>query len=909
MTNKTMIAKAVKVALYSGFAASLAVSAPASFAADEDEGAEDAERIVVTGSRLKRTDVEGANPVTVIDREQIELSGEISAADLIRNTTFNSFGSFRPQSGSSAQGVSTVNLRGIGASRSLVLVDGRRLTMSPSTGSSQDLNSIPLAAIERVEILSDGASAVYGSDAIGGVVNVITRKDYNGAEISVSKSEISLPADGGDREAGSAVFGSSNDTTSIIGGVSWNSRDIIFERDYYWVQPGVSIYGNNWSRTDFSNAFTGIPGGCNEENFFVNGPACSYNFNATNANEASTANESLFLKARHRINDDWELYSNASIAQTESFGRYAPAPDSNYFYNGLTTPADSYNNPTNPDAWMYDPNNPNAVAYDPAIGSNDPMWFFHRFAAAGNRDNNVENENVDFLVGATGYVGNVEVDFGARRVRNHTVEYGNGYLAAQTAWGFVNDFNPGYEVYGDNTSTFDPDQYRFGYDIQNPSSNPDDILSGSVVTTSRIGDFDFDEVYASAAFDMFEMDGGVSQMFVGLERREERYSDQYDSQSEAGLVGGSAGNSAGGGRDVNAAYFETILPFTETFEINLAGRFDDYSDYGNDFSPKVSFKWDLADGMLLRGSYGKGFRAPTLDILTQADSFSADAVVDPDTCFVFTGNVDCAPAGSIQINGTRTANPNLESEQSTQYALGWAYQPTDWFNMTVDYWNIEIDNQITFFGAQNLVNRDLRGDTIPTGLGVTRGTTTIGGTTYNPILNVTQGFGNVGTLMTSGVDLNTRFNFDFEEAGRLTSNLLVSWTHEYKEDDKVDATIDRNIIRDFGVPQWRANLNNVYSISDFNIAWNVSAIGGQYTDTVDNGNQDDGVARFGNIGVWTTHDLQVSYNTPWDGTIAVGAQNVFEKEPTLETFDNRNYNFNLYHAYGRISYIRYTQTF
>ena len=145
MTNKTMIAKAVKYALYSGFAASMAVAAPATFAAEEE--AEEAETVVVTGSRLKRTDVEGANPITVIDREQIELSGEISAADLIRNTTFNSFGSFRPQSGSSAQGVSTVNLRGIGASRSLVLVDGRRLTMSPSTGASQDLNSIPLMAI------------------------------------------------------------------------------------------------------------------------------------------------------------------------------------------------------------------------------------------------------------------------------------------------------------------------------------------------------------------------------------------------------------------------------------------------------------------------------------------------------------------------------------------------------------------------------------------------------------------------------------------------------------------------------------------------------------------------------------------------------------------------------------------
>ena len=627
------------------------------------------------------------------------------------------------------------------------------------------------------------------------------------------------------------------------------------------------------------------------------------------------------------INDDWQLYSNATIAKTNSFGRYAPAPDSNFFYAGLTTPADSYNNPTNPDAWMYDPNNPNAVAYDPNIGANEPMWFFHRFAAAGNRDNTVENENVDFLVGATGFVGDVELDFSARRVRNHTMDYGNGYLAAATAWGFVNDFNPGYAIYGDNTSTFDPQNYRYGYDIQNPSSNPDDILSGSVVTTLRVGDFNFDEIFASAAFDLGEMDGGTIQMFVGADRREEYYSDQYDSQSEAGLVGGSSGNSAGGGRDVTAVYFETLFPFTEDFEVSLAGRFDDYSDYGNDFSPKVSFRWAANDEMIFRGSYGEGFRAPTLDILTQKTAFSADPTSDPDTCLIFTNNHKCASgldyttfateqdyetalaaaqAGTIQINAYRIANPDLESEQSKQFALGWAYQPTDWFNLTADYWNIEIDNRIAFFGTTNIVNREQAGDPIPAGLGVTRGSTTINyfgnPLEVNPILRVNTGYGNEGTLETSGLDVNARTNFDFDSAGRLASNLQVSWTHDYKVDG------GRNIIRDPGAPQWRAALNNVYTINDFTVAWNVSAIGGQYIDVFSNSSAD-GVGRSGNMGVWTTHDLQFAYNTPWDGKISIGAQNVFEKEPQLEPFDNRSYNFNLYHAYGRIAYLTYTQTF
>ncbi|RUO41572.1 TonB-dependent receptor [Pseudidiomarina aestuarii] len=893
MYTNNKLAKSIRLALMFG-GASLAFSGSA-IAQDqsEDEQAEEAqERITVTGSRIKRTDLEGAVPVTVIDREAIDLSGDISVADIIRNTTFNSVGSFRPQSGSSAQGVSQVDLRGLGASRSLVLVDGRRLTMSPSTGSSQDLNSIPIGAVERIEILSDGASAVYGSDAIGGVINVITRKDYNGAQLTLGAGEVSVPREGGDREQGSVLFGSSDANTQVLGGVSWNNREIVYENAYPWVVPGSSTYGNNW-RSTVTGAFQGIPSGCTEENYIpttIGGaPRCQYNFNATNANEASSANESLFIKARHQINNDWAFYSNASVAETESFGRYAPAPDSNIFYDGLTTPADSYNNPTNPNAWIYDPNNPNATTYDPSlVGPNIPVWFYHRFAAMGNRDTTVTNKNKDFMLGFEGMLGDMEVDFGYRRVRNNTTEIGNGYLAAQTAWTFVNDFNPGYCDDG----SFNPTNCRYGYDLQFPSQNPDNVLAGGVVTTSRISDFDIDEYYANTSFDVTETNAGMIQAFVGFEHRKERYADRYDSQSEAGLVGGSAGNSAGGGRTVNAAFFEVLVPVTYDFELNFAGRYDRYSDFGGNFSPKVSFKWSISDDIIWRGSYGEGFRAPSLDILTQKTSFSADFIFDERTCTVLAGD----PNAQCQTNAFYIANPDLSAENSTQFATGFAVNLTDTISMAIDYYNIEIEDRIRSFTSQNLIDALDAGDPIPAGLGVTRDANGV-------ITEVTAGFGNEGTLGTSGFDFNLRANWDFADMGSLTQNLQIGHILDYSIDG------GRNLVRDLGVPRNRLNFNNTYTLNDFTFAWNLSLIGDQYTDTVADANGADGVLRTGHLGSWVTHDLQATYNTAWDNSFTLGVQNAFEKLPTLEPYGGRDYNYGLYNGWGRVFYVRFQQNF
>lgn len=883
MHKNNVLAKSVRLALIGGVAASLATfsSIAAEKVDDKTAQKEEVERIEVTGSRIKRTDMEGAVPVTVIDRAAIDMSGQTSVTDLLRNTTFNSAGSFRPQSGSSAQGTASLDLRGLGSSRTLVLVDGRRLTMSPSTGSSQDLNSIPLGAVERIEVLTDGASAIYGSDAIGGVVNVITRKDFNGVQMSYTEGQPSIPKDGGDRTAGSVLFGSSNDATSLLGGVSWNKRDIVFARDYPWTEDGASTYGNNW----VNSGFKAIPGGCTEENFNQIGAGCFYNFNATNANEASTDNQSLFLKGEHQVNDAWKVFSNASVAKTESFGRYAPAPDLN------VVRADSYNNPTNPDAWFYDPRNPNAVAFDPtAVGANRDVTVRHRFAALGNRDTTVSNLNTDFLIGVNGMIADtVETEAGFRRVRNKSDEIGNGYLAKATAWGFVNDFNPGYCEDG----SFDAVNCRYGYDLQRPSSNPDQVLKGSAATTARISEFNIDEFYINGSFDIAELPAGMIQMFVGGEYRKEVYSDQYDAQSEAGLIGGSAGNSAGGDRNVKAAYFETLVPILESLELSIAGRYDNYSDYGSDFSPKVSLRYEPLEDMVLRASYGKGFRAPTLDILTQKTAFSADTVVDQATCeYFFTGNptglTKCLKDG-VQVDAYRLANSELGSESSTQMAAGIAYQPFEWLNFAIDYYNIEIEDRIAFFSSQNLIDREQSGDVIPAGLGVVRDSAGV-------ISYVNTGYGNEGTLETSGLDLNLRTNFDFGNIGSLSQTLQVSHMLDYSIDG------GRDTVKDPGLPQQRISLGNVYTYSDFDFAWNINLVGDQYEDVVDG-------AQEGHIGSWVTHDIQVTYNSPWNSKLSVGAENAFEKYPQLIGYDGREYNYNLYNGWGRVMYVRFSQAF
>jgi len=849
MQSRTLSASIQRALLAMAAVSAGALATTSAFAQESEEDAATLDTIEVTGSRLKRADIEGAVPVVVIDRAQIDASGDVSVADVLRDTTFASFGNFKPQSGSSAQSLATIDLRGVGSGRTLVLIDGRRAPTNPMSASSgSDLNAIPLAAVERIEILSDGASAVYGSDAIGGVVNVILRKDFNGAEIryGIGSTEVT----GGDLQDMSVVFGSSSDRTRVIGGASNSKRGMVFTRDQIGGQiPGVSTYGNNYYNWD-TLTIDPVPGfDCTQGAFYVLGSGlCSFNFREVAANDAKVDNTSVFIRADHQINDNWTVYGAASMSKVETFGRYAPVP-------GVVVVEDGTMNDIN-----------NGVACGPGgcAGPTDglPTYYFHRFAAAGNRDNWTDTTNADFLVGFQGRLTDtIGIDFGLRRTDYKYVELGRGYIVATLANEAANN--------GD-------------YDLSDPYGADPDVLSGMQATISRDSRWTTDEIFALLSFDLFEMGGGTSNGVFGVEYREDTLVDQYDSLSEAGLVLGSSGNSSAGSRDAKAVYFEWLLPFSSTFDITLAGRWDSYSDYGNDFSPKVAMRWQPLENLTLRGSYGQGFRAPGLDILTQKTTFSAEPVNDAQSCVALGQPTNC----QLQVDTYFQANPQLESEQSTQFSVGAVWDPLEWLDFSVDYYAIEVENTINQITPQAIINSDLDPATygpIPPGMSITR-------RANGSIDQIIAGYANQGTLDTDGIDFRANTRFDLGGYGELRNQLTVSYINSYDIDDglgNITEFLDIN-----GYPDRRASLYNTWTIGDFTVGLNTNFIG-----------------KHGPVGGYATNDVQLSWKAPWNGTLTVGATNVGDRYPELVAFDGRPWNFYLYDAYGRTTYLRYTQTF
>ncbi len=909
MTLKTTkLRDAISFALVAGATAFAGTGvAFAQDADDEQPSSQQAttlDRLTVTGSRIKRADVEGALPVVVIDRAQLEASGEVSVADYLRDTTFNTFGSYQSTSGSSAGGYSEVSLRGLGGTRTLILIDGRRAPVAPMTGGGQDLNSIPMAAVERIEILSDGASAIYGSDAIGGVVNVITRKDYEGVEFTYGIGRPSNP--GGDIEEMSILIGGAGERSRVLAGASYSERDVIMTRDRdYWYNentPGASTYSNNFStqvpdpdgnmtnprslgnagRLRHPSFGAAVPGLCtngdDSDLFWLSGTSsanwtCQFNHSATSANLTSLKNTSVFARGDYQVSDDWLLYYGSSVTRTQAFGRFAALPSSPWPGGAILLPSGSPNHPgTAPaDGGL----NPNYDAYYAQFADQD-LLLYHRFAALGPRDNHVENTTYAFNAGVEGRIGDIDIDVGARYVDSRAVNMGYNYVVGGLAQTQISSG---------------------AYNIYNPfAGNP--AALGMTTTTTRDMYSKVKEFYGSATFnDMFSLPGGGAALVVGGEYREETYQDRYDLLSAAGQVAGSSGASAGGGRDVTAAYFELLLPFFESFEVNVAGRYDQYSDYGNDFAPKVSMRWQPLDRLTIRASYGEGFRAPTLANVTREPAFSATATTDLATCIMLTGN-PCVAA--TQVTTYSISNPNLTSEQSEQWSAGIVWDATDWLNLSVDYYDIEITNSIVTVSMATIVGC-LRGTvvTCPTGIsqfpagtsvpnvGLGLGASFDGNNVNGGILNAQYGAVNLGTVETDGFDVTLRTNFDLGW-GRLRNQLAGTYVNNYSVNN------GQNAVGFYGYPEYRINLTNSLSVGDWDFNWNIN-----YMDS-----QEDGF-----IPSHTINNIQLSYRAPWNATISLGVNNVADKIPADAFYAGASYDYYMYDPWGRVPYFRYTQRF
>ena len=925
MTFKTTkLRDAITFALVAG--ATAVAGTGVAFAQDADEQqstqATTLDRIEVTGSRIKRAEIEGALPVTVIDRVQLEASGDVSVADFLRDTTFNSFGSYQTTSGSSGGGASTISLRGLGSARTLILIDGRRAPTAPMLGQGQDLNSIPMAAVERIEMLSDGASAVYGSDALGGVINIITRRDYDGMEVTMG---VGRPTEaGGDTEEYSLIIGASGDRARVLAGASLTSRDVVYtrDRDYWYAGPGESVYSNNmWTSVstaigaavDHPEFGQAVPGLCtNGEELFYDGLVprtaqglpplnrCQFDHSATSADLTSMKNTSVFARGDVQISDDWLGYYSGSAVRTNTFGRYAPVPSSPWPGGMIVLPDGTPNHPG-----TIGGNNPHAAdPYYQSLNGQD-IYLTHRFAALGNRDGSVENTTLSFTGGFEGRVGAVDLDFGMRYVQSRALDLGTNYVVGGLA----------------QTAITNGDPTDGGYNIYDPFAGDPNAL-GMTATISRDMKFAIKEFYASGAFDLFEMAGGTAAMVVGAEYREEQYQDNYDPLQESGQIVGSAGNSAAGSRDVTAVYTELLFPVLDNFEISLAARHDDYSDYGSDTSPKISFRYQPLDTLTLRASYGEGFRAPTLDILSQKSSYSATFTTDPATCLMMAGTTSC----EVQVNTYSIANPNLESEVSEQWTVGAVWDATDWLNMSLDYYNIHIENSISSVSLSTVAGC-LRGtvDLCPSGISVFPEGTILPneplglGVQFDPatggIVNAQTGYANIGWVDTQGYDFNLRTNFDMGNWGSLRNNLMLSYVSEYSSNDGASISGRK------GYPRIRGSLNNRWTMGDWDFNWNLTYIHGTQSQayrewralSISDPTSPDLAFWAGlpdRIPSLTLHDVQVSYNAPWNATISLGVNNVANKAPVYETaYGGTSYDSYLYQPWGRVPYVRYTQRF
>ncbi|AQQ66903.1 hypothetical protein Mag101_04060 [Microbulbifer agarilyticus] len=854
-------------------AATIMVPALPAFA--QEEGAM-VEEVVVTGSRIKRTNFDEAAQVVSMDRADIDALGNLMIADTLRNTPLNSLGSFNERSGSSAQSNATVDLRGLGSQRSLVMINGRRMPGSPNLGAASiNLNMIPMAAVERIDILADGASAVYGSDAVAGVVNLMMRENFEGIEFTTRRGE--RANDDGIEESFSFVTGVSSDRGNITFAAEYNHRDPIFDgdRDYTsaWIRDngdgrldayldtdGYSYYGKTIEIYDPNTDYYRLQAAtsCAGDSTFTemgaaafgepDGTLCTYPYANISANKAELSRINTFLSANYEISENVEFFANALFSKVDSFGRYAPPAAA-----WSDMPADYADVPFDVDALLA----------DGSITEDYEITGYYRWTNIGPRDNNVSDSQYDFTIGFRGDLPNgMSYETYAQKGRYEVKEFGSYYLSY-----------PGLDyVLNEGIDPFSPE----GAAAMRALTSQNNFTSQT-------------KVYGHLQFDGGDWFGaGETIVLTGAEAYSVAYANQYDNASEAGLVGGSSGNSAAGDRDVAALFAEAIIPVMDQMEVNAAVRYDNYSDFGSNVAPSLSASYRLSDDLTLRARAGVGFRAPALDELYGPSAFSAEDATDPATGL------------SRQWDTYYSTSEDLEAETSTSMSFGGNWQFADSWSLDATLWNVEVEDVIIQPSAQSIfyalasgVNLDPASGIYTTGTGAQR-----------EFFSQTT---NAGVLDVTGVDVKVDGSFD-TNFGLISMGGFVSHQLSYETDAYYQGPVQD--ISTFNLyPSLRGQFSLGWSMGMHAVDLTVDYIAAhdEFTSVTDAGTLEKSGA---DLDSWTTMNLSYRLDTEAYGAIKVGARNLTNEDPVMDK-DGKyaRDHYDLYDATGRMVYAEYSMSF
>ena len=983
LTNKltTAVQAALAVGAFALAGSAFAQDAPASADQAAPEQAKTLQAVTVTGTRIRSVDFETAQPIIVLDRAAIQRQGFNSVADILQNL---------PEAGTppisrasvlasgEAVGGYYIDLRNLGANRTLVLLNGKRL--GTTTDGLQDLSQVPISAIDRVEVLKDGASAIYGSDAIAGVVNLITRRDFDGAEASAYVGQ--YDQGDGDKQTYSMTMGAHSDRGSVQFTAEYSKEDPVWARNRpYSAFPSTSRHPTaGWSIVSKEGNFFMPDGYCSSGLCALNpggnpaNPADWHNTGAgggtndrTNTNEAMMLNtgierHSLFVSGDYSITDNIKFSSDFLYNKRSTTQQVAGYPFQPAFYLPFTLPDDVTAIGLSPDSYF----NPTGEKIDfyrrgwevPRVTRNDLQTY--RFSGTlegsfdiGERTYNwdvggfVNNNDLlkiqhgDFsLIGLTGALGPSFLDSGTGLVTcgagpDNALPYGSA-PGSCVPW---NPFIPASQS-GPN-SLSDPTLQAYLFPFYHDTGN------------TRTVDYT-----ANLTGPIFALPAGDLSFAAGFEYRRESGEFVPDAFSQAGISTNLSSGPTGGSYNVKEYYAEVEapllkdLPFARQLTVNVASRYSDYSSFGTTTNNKYSFTWKPIDDLLVRGTYAEGFRAPTIGDLFGGISGTFDFYTDPcdvnngaaainpavaARCSSGFGGQPATPAGFVQLGqggapctnfpcqtGTQFfagANPNLEAETSIGRTLGLVYSPSwvEGLDLSLDWYRIRINNAIT-----GDTTTDQLEDCYVLGV-ASRCNLFQRSPSTGVVVNALRGGRNAGWTETEGYDFGVNYRLPQFSFGRFA----IHWNTNYVDylntkADNVDTTPVEPNTSFFGNFRVRSNLGLDWTLGDFGATWTAryySSIkepcsfdnvpgGGPECNMPDYIGSDSVATRLNHTGANTFHDLQFRWNAPWNATISVGANNVFDHVgPNLYSSPNSQYSYYGGFDIGRFYYVRYNQKF
>jgi iron complex outermembrane receptor protein len=848
-----------------------------------------AQSVTITGSTIRQISSETALPVTVLRTDDLAKAGVTNAEQAMafitsNQSTLNSASSISGSNG----GASYADLRGLGAGRTLVLINGKRMVNNPydgggTVGTAVDLNTIPYGAVERIEVLNDGASAIYGSDAVAGVINFITRREFQGLTLEGSLSRPTQSGGGQSYDVGATggigslteqgwnLFGS----IGFRGQASLRATDRSFSNSAYIPSRGVDWTSAiaspaNYFQEQLLETFNpGFPQ-CDPPNSFpVSGDFyCGFNYVRFTDTVPQQYQLNMLAKGSYAVDANNTVSLEYLQGNNKLTTRIAPTPliavpmpNTNPFYPGGAgqggvpgTPANTF----------------------PGFDPNSDVYLLWRTTQMGSRVDVYDTKTDRFLLDWQGSHKGWDYSVAALAANSNSKHSFNG--------GYVNSSGMDAGIAAGGSPTV-PWLNPFG--AQTPEGlaymNNQLILGQVQQAEGRLWG-----MKADASSEIYRLPAGPLTMGVGIEYYRDKvdYSNNFALIREAASSGLENTVDSSGSRSWTGLFVEFNVPVVKDLEVNLALRYDNYSDFGSTTNPKAAVRWTPTKELLVRGSINTGFRAPSLFQVYSPPSTTntAGQYDDPVLCPGGTpvaGGVagrDCGQQFDIQNSG----NKNLDPETSTAWSVGLVFQPTPSSTVSVDYWNYTIKDSLGNLGEEALFNDPDKyassfvrcSQLSPSdAAAIDRCNTTGGG---DPLAYIADPYVNLGTYKTSGLDFAAAWRSPATDYGRFSVGWQATYVLQYEYQLEAGGAYNNNLGTFFNgqpISRYRQVLNLGWQQG----AWLVNLIN-RYS----RGYHDQNFVEpqfYNQVDAVNTWDLAATWTGMKNLSVTAGLTNLFNQDP------------------------------